>query len=124
VRYLLAAADTHLKSLPERSRDRALFAFDDPSYDRFGWQHPEHKEFRDDKLGQLGSARQVRRALAIADRFTKPEREEYLILVRGFPMRLWQRRRREALERGIALGLWPGSRLAQVAVSEGLARSR
>jgi hypothetical protein len=126
VAYVLEAADQHMKGIPrsDRSHARAMVAFDDPSYDRFGWAHPEHKEFRDDKLRNLSTPKRVRRALAIADRFTKPEREEYLLLTRGFPLRLWRRLRYEAVRAGIELGLWPGSRLAQVAVAEGMARSR
>lgn len=126
VAMVLSAADHHMSQIPqdERSHARGMVAFDDPSYDRFGWEHPEHKEFRDDKLRNLTSPKRVRRALAIAERFSKPEREEYLVLVRGFPLRLWQQLRSEVIRRGVELGLWPGPRLAQLAVSEGLARSR
>ncbi|MEM9488314.1 MAG: hypothetical protein AAGC55_04160, partial [Myxococcota bacterium] len=102
----------------------ALAAFADPGYDAYGWQHPERGEFREDKLTDLSSVRSVRRALAMADRFSSPKREEYLFLIRAYPIELWRRQRREALHRAVSMGIWVGPRLAQIAVSEGLARSR
>jgi HEAT repeat protein len=124
--YVLAAAGEQLQGLEPRARSfaKALIAYDAPDYDRFGLHHPEHREFREDKLSQLGTPGEVRRALAIARRFSAPEREAYLVLVRGTSLRLWHARRRKVLERAIDVGLWPGPTLAQTAVSEGLARSR
>lgn len=125
VRYILAAASNGDPG-PGRTRSFAdsARAFAAPDYDRYGWRHPERHELREDKLGDLTSAQRVRRALAVADRFTAPRREAYLFLLRGYPVQQWQARRRAVLDRALALGLWMGPRLAQVAVSEGLARSR
>ena len=53
-----------------------------------------------------------------------PSREDYLVCTRGFPLPRWRELRRHVLECAVAWGLWMGPELAQVAVSEGLARSR
>ncbi len=126
VGYVLSAAEAHLAQVPARDRsfDRAILAYDDPGYDRLGVRHAEHREFREDKLTKLGTAAEVRRAVAIARRFSVPEREAYLICVRGYSLSDWRAKRRTALEAAISVGLWIGNTLAQVAVSEGLARSR
>ena len=55
-------------------------------YDLLGAQHAENGEFRDDKLAQLQTAQHLRRAIAIARRFARPSREDYLICSRGFPL--------------------------------------
>lgn len=126
VNYVLAAAEEHLAGIPmdERSFDKACEAHDAPDYDRFGWRHEEHNEFREEKLQQLATPQDVRRALALARRFSVPERESYLVLTRGYSLRQWQAQRRAVLERAVEIGLWVGNTLAQVAVSEGIARSR
>ncbi|MCA9676239.1 MAG: hypothetical protein KC464_14465, partial [Myxococcales bacterium] len=131
VAYVVRAAQDHLRTLtaegdgttgPSFARARAQLA--EPGHDVLGGDHPEAGEFRDDKLGQLATANQVRRALAIARRFTRPSREDYLVTVRGYPLARWHERRRAVVARAAACGLWMGSDLAQVAVSEGVARSR
>jgi len=126
VNYVLAAAEEHLAGIPldDRSFDKACAAFDEPDYDRFGWRHAERGEFREEKLQQLEQPKDVRRALAIARRFSVPEREAYLVLTRGYSLRQWQAQRRRVLQRAVEIGLWVGNTLSQVAVSEGIARSR
>jgi HEAT repeat protein len=126
VGYVLRAADDHLRALKgkgasfERGRDEVLAA----GYDLLGLQHADHGEFRDDKLAQLATAQQLRRAIAMARRFVRPSREDYLVCTRGFPLTRWRELRRHVLQSAVAWGLWMGPELAQVAVSEGLARSR
>lgn len=126
VGYALRAATDHLRGIPpaQQSLARAVAAITAPDHDLLGLRHDEHGEFRVDKLEPLATANQVRRAMAIARRFTKPSREDYLVTVRGFPLTRWRELRTEVLARAVALGLWMGPELAQVAVSEGLARSR
>jgi hypothetical protein len=125
--FILRAADDHVRNLladsePSVARARQMIAA--PGFDLFGSTHEDSAEFRDDKLGQLGSANAVRRALAMARRFTKPAREDYLVCVRGFPLPRWRHVRMQVLARAMEWGLWMGPELAQVAVSEGFARSR
>jgi hypothetical protein len=125
--YILRAADDHLRGVaaggePGYAAARALVL--DAGYDLLGLAHPERPEFRADKLAQIGSAQPVRRALAMARRFTRPAREDYLVCTRSFPLPRWRQLRRDLLVRAVAWGLWMGPDLAQVAVSEGLARSR
>jgi len=124
--YAISAAEEHLAGIPQSQRSfaDACAAFDAPDFDRFGWRHPEHDEFNEEKLQLLDSARDVRRALAIARRFSLPEREAYLVLTRGYSLKQWQAQRRKVLGRAVEIGLWVGNTLAQVAVSEGIARSR
>lgn len=127
VSYIVGAADEHLRGIaadgvPDyaRARDTVMSA----GFDVLGTEHPEHGEFRDDKLAQTATAQQLRRALAMARRFTRPAREDYLVTTRGYPLVRWHQLRRAALSRAVAWGLWMGPELAQIAVAEGLARSR
>ncbi len=127
--YILRAADDHLRGISadgqtepsfQRARDLVLGA----GYDLLGTEHAESSEFRDDKLAQLQTAQQLRRAIAIARRFVRPSREDYLICARGFPLARWRDLRHHVLESAVSWGIWMGPELAQVAVSEGMARSR
>jgi len=129
VAYILRAADDHLRGIQAdaqvepsfaRARDLVLGA----GHDLLGVENVEHGEFRDDKLAQLKTAQSLRRAIAIARRFARPSREDYLICTRGFPLTRWRDLRRHVVESAVAWGIWMGPELAQVAVSEGLARSR
>jgi len=129
VAYILRAADDHLRGIQaegeqepsfQRARDLVLGA----GFDLLGVEHVEHQEFRDDKLAQLATAQHLRRAIAIARRFARPSREDYLVCTRGFPLTRWRELRRHVVESAVAWGIWMGPELAQVAVSEGLARSR
>ncbi|MDB4958747.1 MAG: Methyltransferase type 11 [Myxococcales bacterium] len=129
VAYILRAADDHLRGLTadgeaepsfSLARDLVLGA----GYDFLGQEHSEQSEFRDDKLAQLDTAQALRRAIAMARRFARPSREDYLVCARGFPLSRWRELRRHVLESAVAWGIWMGPELAQVAVSEGLARSR
>jgi len=127
VGFILRAADDHLRgvaavSSPSYARGvEEVFA---DSYDLLGMTHPEINEFRDDKLAQIETAQQLRRAIAIARRFARPAREDYLVCTRGFPLPRWRELRHHVLEGAVTWGLWMGPELAQVAVAEGLARSR
>ncbi len=132
VGYILRAAEDHLRGLSgelasgdgnpsfERGRDLVLGA----GFDLLGSEHPDAAEFRDDKLAQLETAQYLRRAIAMARRFVRPAHEDYLVCTRSFPLPRWRALRRHVLECAVAWGLWMGPELAQVAVSEGLARSR
>ncbi|MBA3465614.1 MAG: hypothetical protein H0T46_37125, partial [Deltaproteobacteria bacterium] len=129
VGYILRAADDHIRALTssgegvpsfETARDLVLGA----GFDLLGIEHADANEFRDDKLAQLQTAQNLRRAISMARRFARPSREDYLVCTRGFPLPRWRELRRHVLESAVAWGLWMGPELAQVAVSEGLARSR
>ena len=128
VGYVLRAAADHLRGLVaesdepsyQRARDLVLGA----GHDLLGLEHPDAAEFRDDKLAQLDTAQQLRRAVAIARRYARPSREDYLVCTRGFPLARWHELRRHVVESAVTWGIWMGPELAQVAVSEGLARSR
>jgi hypothetical protein len=127
--YIVRAAEDYLRGLVadggiEPSLAAARSHLQGQGYDLLGGGHAEASEFRDDKLAQLATANQLRRAIAMARRFVRPSREDYLVCVRGFPLPRWRQLRRHVLEQAVTWGLWMGPELAQVAVSEGLARSR
>lgn len=132
VAYLLRAADDYLHQLDERDPDgrdsrtaeRAIAEIASPGYDILGIHHPDAATFRDDQLVAVRTAGQLLFALSIAQRFARPDGEDYLVCVRGFPLLRWRRLRRHVLEQAVTWGIWMGSELARVAVSEGLARSR
>lgn len=125
--YIMRAAEDHLRGVQaegEASLAKARELVQGAGYDLLGLEQPDSAEFRDDKLAQLETAQQLRRAIAMARRFARPSREDYLVTTRGFPLPRWRELRRHVLESAVAWGLWMGPELAQVAVSEGLARSR
>ena len=131
VGYIVRAAEDHLRGLSSGglgdgtpSFDRARDLVTGAGFDLLGVEHTDASEFRDDKLAQLDSAQSLRRAIAMARRFARPIREDYLVCTRGFPLPRWRELRRHVLESAVQWGLWMGPELAQVAVSEGLARSR
>jgi hypothetical protein len=129
VSYLLRAAEDHLRTLHAEggappSAPAARAALRAPGADVLGLGHDDAGEFRDDKLSQLDTTSQVRRALACARRYARPMREDYLVCVRGYPLVRWRALRRQVVARAVEMGLWLGPELAQVAVSEGMARSR
>ena len=128
VGYMLRAAREELAALPSAKRaagaHKARQAVLAEGFDVMGYQHPEFGEFREDKLRSTQTASSVRRALAIARRFAKPSREDYLVCTRGYPLLQWRGLRRDLLAAAVQSGLWMGPELAQTAVSEGLARSR
>ncbi|MGE0870967.1 MAG: hypothetical protein AB7P03_20550, partial [Kofleriaceae bacterium] len=126
VAYVLTAAT---EQLTEGNRDRKSFERAteivlSSGYDLLGTGHPDAAELREDKATSLGTAQQVRRALAMAKRFSRPASEDYLVAMRGFPIVRWHELRRRMLEAAIHWGLWMGPELADIAVSEGLAVSR
>ncbi len=127
VGYIVRAAEDHLRGVeaegePSLARARELVL--GAGYDVLGVEQPDAAEFRDDRLAQLETAQSLRRAIAMARRFARPSREDYLVCTRGFPLPRWRELRRHVLASAVAWGLWMGPELAQVAVSEGLARSR
>jgi len=127
VGYIMRAAEDHLRGVQaegEPSLVKARELVQGAGYDLLGIEQPDAAEFRDDKLAQLQTAQQLRRAIAMARRFARPSREDYLVCTRGFPLPRWRELRRHVLDSAVAWGLWMGPELAQVAVSEGLARSR
>lgn len=126
VRYALAVAENHLLSIPEidRSFTRASLMWSDPDFDRTGRSRPERALFRRDQLAALDTPGQVRAALDLVVRFSAPELEELLVLVWGEPLAQWNALRTQVVLRAVDVGLWPGTALAQIAVSAGAARSR
>lgn len=127
VGYIVRAADDHLRGVAaegEPSFARARELVTGAGYDVLGVDQPDFAEFRDDKLAQIETAQQLRRAIAMARRFARPSREDYLVCTRGFPLPRWRELRKQVVESAVRWGLWMGPELAQVAVSEGLARSR
>lgn len=127
VGYLVQAADEHLHEVTTRGAVDHAAACElvlGPEFDLLGAGHPERSELRVDRLAQIATAQQLRRALAIARRFTQPALEDYLVCTRGFPLARWHQLRRKTVARAVAWGIWMGHELAQIAVSEGFARSR
>lgn len=127
VAYILRAADDAMRAVahdgaPDAEKARILITT--PGFDLLGGEHPDAPEFRDEKMAQLETAQALRRAVSMARKYARPSREDYLVCTRGFPLSRWRELRRHVLESAVTWGIWMGPELAQVAVSEGLARSR
>ncbi len=125
-RAALAAAGDYLKSIPvgDRSFARALASFWAPDHDRLGLGSLYAADFDDGALDRLDGPAAVVRAARVVRRFSEPAAEDWLVLVRGYSMERWHARRRAVVERAVELGIWPGPVAAQIAVGEGMARSR
>lgn len=127
VAYILRAADDAMRAVThdgEPNADKARMLIATPGFDLLGGEHADAPEFRDEKMAQLETAQALRRAVAMARKYARPSREDYLVCTRGFPLSRWRELRRHVLESAVTWGIWMGPELAQVAVSEGLARSR
>jgi hypothetical protein len=122
----LSAAADYLKAIPsaERSYRRGLAAFAAEDHDRLGLSASYAGELDESVLGALASPAEVMRAVNLVKRLSQPSGEDWLVMTRGYPMETWQARRRAVVARAVELGIWPGPVGAQIAVSEGLARSR
>lgn len=125
-RCAVAGAGDYLKRVPsaERSYGKALASFLAPDYDRLGLAAPVAAELDEAALDTFARPPEAVRALRVVRRFSEPASEDWLTLMRGYPVERWQARRRAVVERAVELGLWPGAVAATVAVSENLARSR
>lgn len=122
----LAAAADYLKGVPldQRSFARARAAFRAPDYDRLGLGTSLAGELDEEVLHGLATPAQVVRAVALVKRFSQPTGEDWLLMTRSYPLESWQASRRAVVKRAFELGIWPGPVAAQIAVGEGLARSR
>jgi hypothetical protein len=123
---VLAAALDYLKGIPpeRRSLSRALSAFDAADHDRLGTASSHAAGLQEQVLEALDSPAEVVRACALVKRFSQATGEDWLIMTRSFPLPRWQANRRAAVARAVELGIWPGPVGAQIAVADGLARSR
>lgn len=126
VRCAVAGAGDYLKRVPpgDRSFSRAMASFLSPDHDRLGLTHSYAGDLDESLLEVKGGAPEVLRAVALVKRFSQPPAEDWLILLRGYPVERWRSRSAHVVQRAVELGLWPGPAAAQIAVSEGLARSR
>jgi hypothetical protein len=125
-RCAVAGAGDYLKRVPvgERSYGKALASFLAPDYDRLGLGGALAADLDEGALDAYARPADAVRALRVVRRFSEPASEDWLTLLRGYPVERWQARRRAVVERAVELGLWPGAVAATVAVSENLARSR
>lgn len=126
--FVLRAADDHRRATVaaggECAPARARATVADPAFDLFGVSHPEHARFEEKSFARLSTASLVQRALVEAAHYTQPVNEDYLVCTRGYALSRWREVRRGVLARAVEWGLWLGGELAQVAISEGFARSR
>jgi len=126
VGYVMALAIDARKELAPHRRDfaQALNAFASPRYDRLGRGHRLARDFKDSLLDKLDKPASLLAAVAQCGRFSAPPGEEYLVAIRSYPFERWHRRRIAVIKKAIESGLWIGSDLARVAVSEEIVRSR
>ncbi len=126
VNYVMALATDARKELPPHQRDfaQAIKAFDNQRYDRLGRGHRLARDFKDSLLDRLETPTALLGAIAQCGRFSASPGEEYLIAIRSYPFERWHQRRLQVIKKAIAYGLWMGTDLAGVAVSEELVRSR
>lgn len=124
LRYVMSAARAYARELPagKRSFAKAMAAFLAPDHDRLGLS-------RSAPIGNLAAMAIERpsdlaRALDLVRQCSVPDQEDWLIAVRGYPLDEWTEWRRRVIGRAVDHGFWLGTEAAQIAVREGLARSR
>jgi hypothetical protein len=123
VRYILAVAEEHLGTIPvlRRSFDNALATWRAPGFDRVGRR--EH-DLREDSFVALPGAAATLLAAQIVTHWSEPDNEDYLLFQRSFPLDWWRRIRSRVATAAVEAGLALAPGLADLAVSEGMARSR
>lgn len=123
VRYILAVAEEHLGTIPvlRRSFDNAHATWRSPGFDRVGRR--EH-DLREDSFAQLTGAAATLLATQIVTHWSEPDNEDYLLFLRSFPLDWWRRIRSRVTTGAVELGLALPAGLADLAVAEGMARSR
>jgi hypothetical protein len=123
VRHVLAQAEAHLAAVhpSARSFEAAASAVRAPSYDRFG-RRPHNLD--EDSFSLLPTPGTARLALGIVSYWSEPENEDYLILVRSFPIDWWRRIRGRVVARAIDFGLALPEPLVELAIAEGHGRTR
>ncbi len=123
VRYVLALADEHLAQipLPRRSYESAVAAWRAPSFERYGRREPRLEE---DSFALLPSATAAQKAIGVVAGWSEPENEDYLLLTRSFPLEHWRKIRARVIQRALELGLVLPAVLVEVALADGLVRSR
>jgi HEAT repeat protein len=123
VRAAVTLAEEHLAQIPSarRSFDVAMSAFRAPGFDRWGRRDPRLDE---DSFGVLPTPAAAQKALGVVAGWSEPSNEDYLLLVRSFPVEWWRRLRSRVIHRGVELGLVLPGLLMENAVAEGEYRSR
>jgi hypothetical protein len=122
-RYVLSVADEHLKSIPgpQRSLADARRCFFAESYDRLGRRAVA---FAEDSFAQITGPAAARVAVSVIDFWSDRENEDYLILVKSFPLPWWRRIRTRVLNGALEYGIVLPARLQTLALAQGLAPSK
>jgi hypothetical protein len=122
VRRAVTAAEEYLARLPvsQRSLETALAAWKAPGFDRFG---TKVHNLTPESFAVLSTPGATKSALAVVAYYGDPHHEDYLFLVHSFPIEAFRRIRKRVVEKAVEFGLALPAPLAQLALSEGLARS-
>jgi hypothetical protein len=117
-RFALTVADELLAQLPpaRRSFEAAIAEWRAPGFDRSGRRDPRLGE---DSFAALPSPAVVQQALAVVAGWSEPDNEDYLLLVRSFPVDWWRAIRGRVVARAVELGLVLPGALLDVALTEG-----
>jgi hypothetical protein len=122
-RYVLSLADEHLKSMPmaQRSLADARRAWLADGFDRLG-RRPV--AFAEDSFSLVTGPAAARVAASVIEFWSDRENEDYLILVKSFPLPWWRRIRTRVLNAALEHGVLLPPRLQALALSQGLASSK
>ncbi len=125
IAYALEQGTQHRVSIPvgSRSFEKEVAAYRD-SQDPYGWDSPWNDEFDPQALDTLVTASEVRCALSMINRFSRPKRQVWLLETRGYSIRQWKAQRTAIISSAIQKGLWPGQRMVSIAESEGMFSSQ
>jgi hypothetical protein len=123
VRYLLSLAEEHLRAVPtpQRSYADARLTYLADSYDRLG---KKATAFTEDSFSLIPGPAAARVAVNVVDFWSDRENEDYLVLVRSFPLPWWRRIRTRVLTAALEHGIALSQRLQTLALAQGLAQSR
>ncbi|MCA9667665.1 MAG: hypothetical protein KC503_18830 [Myxococcales bacterium] len=80
--------------------------------------------FSEDSFADLPSPAAVRLALGILNYWSERENEDYLLLVKSFPLEQWHQIRRRVVERAIDFGLYLGDPLTVFALKHKIAETQ
>ena len=123
VKYLLHRADVQIESMDPALRDfgAAVEAYRDMGEDRLG--RKQHN-FSPESFQELPSPAAARLALGIVSYWSEPDNQDYLLLVKSFPITYWRNIRQRVINRALEFGLSLSPPLVDFALEQGLAKSR
>jgi hypothetical protein len=121
VRYLLERGQALLEEVEAWDFAEAVDSYEALGEERLG--RKQHN-FSADSFHELPTPASTRLALGIVSYWSEPANQDYLILTKSFPLKLWRAIRERVVRRAMEYGLHLSSELSDFALKHHLAKGR